>query len=78
VNLVGSVAFQVAALASFVGPGPPPPERLFAANAFTALGALCFAAGAYLLVPELFDTGRSPAATDPRAPPTLAASAKSH
>jgi hypothetical protein len=74
VNLLGSVAFQLAAFASFVGAGATPAARLFASNALTALGALCFGVGAYLLVPELFDTER----TAPAPSPTLAPSAKSH
>ena len=56
VNLAGSVAFQLSALDSFVGPEPSSPELLFWSTLWTAIGALCFLVGAYLLVPELFDT----------------------
>ena len=56
VNLAGSVAFQLSALESFVGPTGTPPADLARASALTALGAACFLVGAYLLVPELFDT----------------------
>ena len=56
VNLAGSVAFQLSALDSFVGPAPTSPEMLFWSTLWTAVGALCFLVGAYLLIPELFDT----------------------
>ena len=56
VNLAGSVAFQLSALESFAGPTPTSPEMLFWSTFFTAAGALCFLVGAYLLIPELFDT----------------------
>jgi hypothetical protein len=55
INLAGSVAFQLSALDSFVGPEPTSPEMLFWSTLWTAVGALCFGVGAYLLVPELFD-----------------------
>jgi hypothetical protein len=50
------VAFQLSALDSFVGPAPTSAEMLFWSTFWTAAGALCFLVGAYLLVPELFDT----------------------
>jgi hypothetical protein len=50
------VAFQISAIDSFVRPGPASPEMLFWSTLFTAVGALCFFVGAYLLIPELFDT----------------------
>jgi hypothetical protein len=56
VNLAGSVAFQLSALDSFVGPRASSPEMLFWSTFYTAAGALCFLVGAYLLIPELFDT----------------------
>jgi hypothetical protein len=56
VNLAGSLAFQISALDSFVGPAPSSPEMLFWSTLMTAVGAVCFLVGAYLLVPELFDT----------------------
>ena len=55
INLVGSVAFQASALYSFAGPTPASVSSLVAANLYTALGALCFLVGAYLMIPELFD-----------------------
>ena len=56
VNLAGSVAFGISAVDSFVGPAPSSPEMLFWSTFYTAVGGLCFAVGAYLLIPELFDT----------------------
>lgn len=55
VNLAGSVAFQLSALAAVVGPHPAQ-GRVLVSTLLTAAGALCFLIGAYLLVPELFDT----------------------
>jgi hypothetical protein len=53
-NLIGSVAFQVSAFYAF---SPPPPESGWAwsANLWTLVGALCFFAASYLMIPELFD-----------------------
>jgi hypothetical protein len=50
-NLVGSVAFGIAAVASFVLPSTGSALDLAAANLFTALGGVCFFAGAILLRP---------------------------
>ena len=55
INLAGSVAFQLSALASYVSPSPTALDHHHVANVDTAIGALCFLAGAYLLIPELFD-----------------------
>lgn len=55
VNLAGSVAFQLSALTSRAGPSPHPDE-MFWSSLLTAIGALGFLIGSYLLVPELFDT----------------------
>ncbi len=51
-NLLGSVAFGVAAIASFWVPTSGSVVDLAAANSFTALGGLCFLAGALLLLPR--------------------------
>jgi hypothetical protein len=56
VNLAGSIAFQLSAFFSYVGPAPASPAILFWSTFFTAAGAGCFLLGAYLLIPELFDT----------------------
>jgi hypothetical protein len=52
VNLAGCVAFGISAVSSFVVPATGDVVALSAANAFTALGALCFLVGAVLLLPE--------------------------
>ena len=52
VNLAGCVAFGISAVASYVVPATGGVVDLAAANAFTALGALCFLVGAILLLPE--------------------------
>ena len=52
VNLLGCVAFGISAVAAYVVPTTGSVVDLAAANAFTALGALCFLVGAVLLLPE--------------------------
>ena len=55
INMLGSIFFMVSATASFVLPG----EVIAApwlANFGTFAGAVCFFVGAYLLIPELFET----------------------
>jgi hypothetical protein len=52
VNLAGCVAFGISAVGSYVVPATGDVVDLAVANAFTALGALCFLAGAVLLLPE--------------------------
>lgn len=54
-NMAGSVAFGISAIASYVVPSTGDVLDLAAANFTTVLGALCFLAGALLL---LRDTGR--------------------
>ena len=51
-NLVGSIAFGVSAVASFVRPATGDYVSLFLTNLGTFVGAVCFAAGAVLLLPE--------------------------
>ena len=51
-NLVGSVAFGIAAIAAYWAPKSGSVLDLAAANSFTALGGLCFLAGALLLLPR--------------------------
>ncbi len=57
VNLAGCVAFGVSAIASFVVPSSGSIIDLAAANAFTALGGLCFLVGAVLLLRTAAVTG---------------------
>jgi YrhK-like protein len=51
-NLVGSVAFGIAAIASYWVPSSGSVLDLAAANSFTALGGVCFFVGALLLLPR--------------------------
>lgn len=52
VNLLGCLAFGVAAVADFVVPSTDHVLDVTVANAATAIGALCFLVGAALLLPE--------------------------
>jgi len=52
VNLLGCVAFGIAAVASFFVPSRGSVVSLAAANAFTSFGGLCFLVGAILLLPD--------------------------
>jgi hypothetical protein len=56
VNMAGSIAFGVSAVASYVVPSSGDVLDLAAANFTTVAGAVCFLAGAFLL---LQDTGRN-------------------
>jgi hypothetical protein len=62
-NLLGSVAFQVSALYSFVGPEPAAPGSLLFASFYTAFGGLLFLAGSYLMIPEIRDEEESSSST---------------
>lgn len=53
VNLAGSVAFMVSALAAFVWPSTDEPVDASLADVATCIGALCFFWGARLLLAEL-------------------------
>jgi hypothetical protein len=48
-NLLGSVAFGVSAIAAFVQPNENEPVSAAISNATTSLGAICFLAGAVIL-----------------------------
>src|SRR5262249_49347131 len=75
-NLFGSVAFGVSAIASYVLPTTGDPLSVVWTNLGTFVGALCFLAGAILLMPERTDPaepstrsrarGRGGASTSPR------------
>jgi hypothetical protein len=58
-NLLGSVAFMLAALYGFFPPSNENPEWTWDANFFTLLGAVCFLVASYLMIPELFGAGRA-------------------
>jgi len=51
-NLLGSIAFGVAAVASLIEPSTNEPVSAAIANGGTAAGALCFLLGALLLLPD--------------------------
>jgi hypothetical protein len=51
-NLAGSIAFGIAAVASLIVPRDNEPVSAAVSNVGTAIGALCFLAGALLLIAE--------------------------
>jgi hypothetical protein len=51
-NLLGSIAFGISAIASLVEPASGEPVSARIANAGTSLGGICFLLGALLLIPE--------------------------
>lgn len=59
VNLIGSIAFGCSAMASYVVPSTGDVLALGAANFSTSLGAVCFLAGAILLLPAVSSRRRS-------------------
>ncbi|HEY5096400.1 MAG TPA: hypothetical protein VII46_00060 [Acidimicrobiales bacterium] len=65
-NLVGSVAFGVSAVAGYIVPSTGQIRNIELSNLGTFVGALCFLAGAVLLLPER--TAGSPARPTPPAP----------
>jgi YrhK-like protein len=71
-NLLGSIAFGVSAVASFVEPAGGEPLSARLANGGTSLGGLCFLVGALLLMPEAAaaqGASAGPAAGSPAASP---------
>ena len=73
-NLLGSIAFGVAAIASLLEPSGGEPISARVANAGTALGGLCFLVAALALMPEAAseERGAHGAPGPPRAlPPTI-------
>ncbi len=63
-NLVGSVAFGVSAVAAFIVPSTGQLWHAELSNLGTFVGALCFLVGAFLLLPER-TTGTEPSAPPP-------------
>ncbi len=53
INLLGSIAFGVSAVASFVVVQTGELWSAYASNLWTLVGAICFFVGAYLLLPEM-------------------------
>ena len=64
-NLMGSIAFGVSAIASLVEPSSGEPVSARIANAGTSLGGICFLLGALLLIPEAAAARREQAAGAP-------------
>ena len=64
-NLAGSVAFGIAAIAAYWVPTSGSVLDLAAANGFTALGGLCFLIGALLLLPRRVGSPQSDDALRP-------------
>ena len=56
-NLVGSVAFGVSAVAGDINPSTGQLHNAERSNLGTFIGALCFLAGALLLLPERTEDG---------------------
>ncbi len=67
-NLVGCVAFGIAAIASFWVPTEGSVVNLAADNFFTAFGGLCFLVGAVLLLPESAASSRTSSVAAAAAP----------
>jgi uncharacterized membrane protein YccC len=63
-NLTGSVAFGVSAVAGYISPSTGQLHNAELSNLGTFIGALCFLAGALLLMPERTE-GTTPAVTTP-------------
>jgi hypothetical protein len=59
-NLVGSVAFGVSAVAAYVVPDSGQPANIELVNLGTFVGAIGFLVGAFLLLPERTDTSDQP------------------
>jgi zinc transporter ZupT len=55
-NMVGSIAFGIAAIAGYIDPANGELLNVAAANAFTFVGGLLFFVGAALLLPEMART----------------------
>ena len=76
-NLVGSVAFGVSAIASYVKPNGQL-VSLALTNLGTFAGAVCFFVGAVLLLPERTLAGPSTSPSPSPQPPTPAGTLRSH
>ena len=60
-NLIGSVAFGVSAVAGYISPSTGQIYNAELTNLGTFIGALCFLAGALLLMPERTEDSKAPA-----------------
>jgi hypothetical protein len=59
-NLVGSIAFGVSAIAGYIVPSTGQIKNVAVSNLGAFIGALCFLAGAVLLLPERTESPVSP------------------
>lgn len=59
INLLGSIAFMLAATFNYFVPSSGKAEWAWGANFFTLLGAMCFFIASYLMIPELAGAGRT-------------------
>jgi len=73
-NLLGSIAFGISAIASFVEPASGEAVSARLANGGTSLGGLCFLVGALLLMPEAAADERAADAQPPAEPDVVPAS----
>lgn len=60
-NMLGSIAFGVSAVAAFIEPSTQEPVSAAIANTGTAVGGICFFIGALLLLPEARRANDAPA-----------------
>src|SRR5580698_1492737 len=63
VNLIGSVAFGVSAVAGYISPATGQLRNAERSNLGTLIGAVCFFAGALLLLPERTEEASRPLTT---------------
>ena len=70
-NLVGSVAFGVSAVAGYINPATGQLHNAERSNLGTFIGAVCFLAGALLLLPERTEESKSPSRPPPAVSPDL-------
>ncbi|HEX3388369.1 MAG TPA: hypothetical protein VHT94_04960 [Streptosporangiaceae bacterium] len=68
-NLIGSIAFGLSAVAGYIDPVTGQVRNAAGANAATLAGALCFFAGALLLLPERTEETSAPIAAPGSAGP---------
>lgn len=62
-NLIGSVAFGVSAVAGYINPATGQLHNAERSNLGTLIGAACFFSGALLLLPERTEEGNHPVTT---------------
>ena len=62
-NLIGSVAFGVSAVAGYINPATGQIHNAERSNLGTLIGAVCFLVGAMLLLPERTEDGKASVTT---------------